>query len=179
MPGAPGRSGRRPLPNAVKKLRGNPGKRKLNPAEPQPAQGEPVMPAGLSPLAQQEWRAILPDLTLLGVLARIDGKALAAYCMAWSRWMQAEAEVERLGLIIEEPIIGRDQDGESYEIGTRYKRNPAIGVGHEAMKIMKSFLIEFGMTPASRSRIRIEKPKEEDPLEAFLKRGTTQSVSVN
>lgn len=189
-------SGRRPLPTRVKKLRGNAGKRKLNDAEPQPDPGEPQMPAGLSPMAQQEWARVVPELLRLEVLSKIDGKALAAYCMAYSRWMQAEADIAKYGLIIEEPVIDAktgdqrrigeilsiDADGNAVRLGDplfQLKRNPAISVSHDAMKLMKSFLVEFGMTPAARTRLRVEKSeKSEDPLEALMKRNALPNANA-
>lgn len=157
-------SGRRPLPTAVKKLRGNPGKRKLNAKEPQPNSGDPEKPQGLSAAAAAEWDSILPELRALGVLSKIDGKALAAYCHAYARWMEAEQHVARFGIVICEPVLFDEK-----LVGVRYKKNPAVTISETAMKIMKSFLVEFGMTPSSRSRVRIERPSEEDPLDAFLK----------
>jgi len=124
------------------------------------------MPKDLSKAAAKEWRSILPQLRLLGVLSQIDSKALAAYCHSFARWMEAEREVERLGIVVEEPIL---MLGEPTGY-VRYKKNPAVTISESAMKLMKSFLIEFGMTPSSRSRVRIEKPPtEEDPMDAFLK----------
>jgi hypothetical protein len=35
------------------------------------------------------------------------------------------------------------------------------------------------MTPAARTRIRVEKPVKEDAIATFLKRGTNQSTSIN
>lgn len=109
------------------------------------------------------------------MLSLIDGKALAAYCHAYARWSQAEEEVDRLGLIISEGIY----DKEGNELGTKYKRNPAVTISNDALKMMKSFLIEFGMTPAARSRLRVEKPADEgkDPFEKFLNRGGKQNES--
>jgi P27 family predicted phage terminase small subunit len=171
-------SGRRPLPTAVKKLRGNPGKRKLNAAEPTAPAGEPQMPPGLGKEAAAEWKRIVPDLSALGVLSRIDGKALAAYCHAFDRWMQAEKEVKRYGIVVKEPVL---LQGEPTGF-VRHKKNPAVTVSETAMKLMKSFLIEFGMTPAARSRIRIEKPSSEDPQESYVRRkleAAKGSQSVN
>ena len=42
-------AGRKPKPTAVKKLEGNPGKRKLNTKEPMPGKGMPACPAWLLP----------------------------------------------------------------------------------------------------------------------------------
>lgn len=128
------------------------------------------MPRDLPAAARREWKRILPELRQLGVLSVIDGAALAAYCHAYARWFEAEKEVKRLGLIVEEAITKWDSDAEESEVlGYRYKKNPAVTISEAAMKIMKSFLVEFGMTPSSRSRVRVEKPTEEDPMEKFLK----------
>lgn len=170
-------SGRRPLPTAVKKLRGNPGKRPLNAKEPKAPAGDPSMPKGLSAAAAKEWKSILPELRQLGVLSRIDGKALAAYCHAYARWMEAEKEIKKHGIVVEEPILIA-----GIETGyVRYKKNPAVTISESHLKLMKSFLVEFGMTPSSRSRVRIEKPNPEaDPLEEFLKGGApAQGKHVN
>jgi P27 family predicted phage terminase small subunit len=159
--------GRRPKPIALRKLQGNPGKRPLNRDEPAPAPGEPPMPMGLSAAAQAEWRTIVAELLTLNVLSIVDGKALAAYCHNFSRWMEAEEEITRLGLIVEEPIT-KGQGEDAIIVGYKYKRNPGVTISNDAQKLMKSFLIEFGLTPASRSRLRIEKKADDDPFAKFL-----------
>ncbi|HEY0701256.1 MAG TPA: phage terminase small subunit P27 family [Candidatus Acidoferrales bacterium] len=123
------------------------------------------MPVGLSKVAAAEWNSILPELRQLGVLSSIDGKALAAYCHSYARWFEAEEKVKQFGIVVEEPILlmGIPTDY------CRLKKNPAVTISETSMKIMKSFLVEFGMTPSSRSRVRIEKPTEADPIDEFLK----------
>lgn len=175
-------SGRRPKPTAQKKLEGNPGKRSLNKNEPQPQLGEPEMPVGLLPVAQEEWKHIVPQLLAMGVLSKVDQKALAAYCACYARWCQAEADVAKYGLTIEEPVINT-ATGKQRKLGKKYvvrlKANPAAAKSSDAMKLMKSFLIEFGMTPASRSRLSTspdaEKPK--DPADKYF--GAAEQGSGN
>ena len=48
-------AGRKPKPTALKKLEGNPGKRKLNTKEPVPGKGMPDCPKWLLPVAKEEW----------------------------------------------------------------------------------------------------------------------------
>ena len=48
-------AGRKPKPTAIKKLEGNPGKRKLNTKEPIPVKGMPTCPEWLLPEAKKEW----------------------------------------------------------------------------------------------------------------------------
>ena len=170
-------SGRRPKPTKLKRLAGNPGKRELNKSEPMPSAEAPDMPPGLPKLARREWESIVPQLERLGMLSRIDGKALAAYCHAYARWVEAEKQVHKYGMIIEEPVIDTATGAQRKLRGrfvVRLKKNPAVSASNEALKLMKSFLIEFGMTPAARSRLHVEKQggDEKDPLEAFLERGS-------
>ncbi len=47
-------AGRKPKSTAVKKLKGNPGKRKLNTKEPNPGKGMPDCPVWLLPEAKTE-----------------------------------------------------------------------------------------------------------------------------
>jgi P27 family predicted phage terminase small subunit len=163
--------GRRPLPSTIKNLRGNPGKRKQNQNEPEFQPGDPTMPAGLSEAAQTEWREIIGVLRAMGVLTPADGKALAAYCYAFDIWMQANESVKKYGVLIEEPIMGRVGTPEQNEIvGHKTKKNPAVAIANEALKTMKSFLVEFGMTPSSRSKLHVEKPKPKDDADEFFDR---------
>lgn len=129
------------------------------------------MPEGMSKVAIEEWNAIVPILLEMKVLTQADGKALAAYCHNYARWFEAEKETERLGIMVEEPIFGKPMagmDGERELLGYKYKRNPCVTISNDAQKLMKTFLIEFGLTPASRAKLRIEKPAEPDPFEAYL-----------
>jgi P27 family predicted phage terminase small subunit len=49
--------------------------------------------------------------------------------------------------------------------------NPWFQVSTQAMKQMKAFASEFGLTPASRSRIDMGQASEDDEFTAFLQRG--------
>lgn len=143
-------------PLKIKQMQGNPGKRPLNLDEPKPRMVRPDMPNGLSPAAQMEWERIVPELEYMGVLGFVDSSALAGYCQSFARWLQAEAEVELKGLTIKGSHGG-------------IVANPAITIAREALRDMKVFIVEFGMTPASRTRIKVGPRRELDPMEEFLK----------
>jgi P27 family predicted phage terminase small subunit len=153
--------GRRPKQTAVKILEGNPGKRRLNAAEMQPEPGVPDPPEvlNLDPVALDEWNRIAPQLAALGVLTRLDAVALSAYCMRFARMIESQKLIDRYGMLLLE--------------GKKIRRNPAIRFWNDALRELLRWGVEFGLTPASRSRIRIEKPQEEDALDQFLRRGTT------
>jgi len=149
--------GRRPKPTALKKLGGNPGHRRLNQEEPAPAAESPPCPSFIQGAAREHWAEVAPELEAMGVLARIDGPMLAAYCEAFAQWRKATDGLARLGDIIK------------YPNGTA-ALSPYFGVQKRALGIMLRLATEFGMTPSSRSRLHVERPAAENPLQEFMKR---------
>jgi phage terminase small subunit len=89
--------GRKPLPSNVIRLRGNPGKRRLNDAEPRPAARSPACPACLGDEARKEWQRLSKELAELGLLTGIDRGLLAAYCQAHALWVEAVSSLGRYG----------------------------------------------------------------------------------
>jgi hypothetical protein len=81
--------GPRPKPTILKKLAGNPGKRKLNTKEPQ-FSGVASCPNWLTPHAKTEWKRVTVELATLDMLRSVDSSALGAYCQSFARWRSAE-----------------------------------------------------------------------------------------
>jgi P27 family predicted phage terminase small subunit len=114
-------------------------------------------------MAKAEWRRIAPKLARLGLLTLIDRASLAAYCQLWSRWQKAEAVLQRDGLTFMTPN------------GFLQKR-PEVTIARESMALLRNFSTEFGLSPASRSRVQAVSPAEEiDPFEEFLGRANPQA----
>ena len=90
-------AGRKPKPTAIKKLEGNPGKRKLNKNEPVPAKGMSECPDWLLPEAKAEWERLCEKLSDMGVLTEIDMAAFAAYCQSFARWKEAQEHIDEEG----------------------------------------------------------------------------------
>jgi len=140
--------GRKPTPTHLKLVRGNPGKRRLNAAEPAPERVLPAPPPELSADARIEWDRIAGDLHRIGVLSGIDRAALAAYCQAYGRWIVAERAIAKMA--------ERDHLTEGLMIKTtngNAVQNPLVGTANKAMADMVRYAAEFGMTPSARSRI--------------------------
>lgn len=162
-------AGRRPKPLAIHQLNGNP--RHMSQADlrgddnPQPKLGEPEMPKGMSRAARREWRSIVPLLMEVGVLANIDGKALAGYCESYALWELARKEYQTHGITFRE--MYENKDGEM--VPGNIKPNPAVAIASTALKTMKSFLIEFGLTPASRRNLKITKKSDGDAMEEYMR----------
>ena len=167
----------RPLPTALKVLKGNPGKRPLNDAEPQPDKTMPEMPKGMGLIARREWKRMAAQLYLVGLLTIVDGQALKAFCLACEAAELAYKEFTREPYFdrpklnkFEEPIMYTDPIDGKLKTFMERKVNPAFHVYSSMEKQKKSFLVEFGMSPASRSRLKIDKPKQLDDLDGVLNR---------
>lgn len=148
-----------PKPTALRKLAGNPSHRPLNKHEASVPSGMPTCPTHICPEGKREWNRVAGRLKKYGLLTTIDRAALAAYCQAYGRWVQAEHELEKTG-----------GDMICYSPNGYPMQNPLISIANGAMKMMLDALAEFGMTPSSRSKVKAEKPQEVDELEALFAR---------
>jgi P27 family predicted phage terminase small subunit len=133
--------GRKPKPSRLKQLAGNPGKRPLPKAEARLRVAIPPMPSHLLGEARREWKRISQLLFDAGLVTQVDRGALAAYCQSWARWVKAEREIKKKSEVV-------------YGIHGTLKTNPWVGVSRGALEEMRKFLLEFGLTPSSRSRVR-------------------------
>lgn len=135
--------GRKPKPIALKRLAGNPGKRPLR-EEPQPPMPDstPYVPRHLNDEAKREWRRIIKVLMDLGLYTEVDRAALAMYCQAWGRWVEAERELVKQGAVL------------TSDKGNLYQ-NPWLHVANKAWEQMRKVLAEFGLSPSSRSRLML------------------------
>lgn len=130
------------------------------------------------PAAVAEWERIIPELEAMKVLTVADRAAAAAYCFSYAVWWDAYKEVQDRGILIDEPVT--DKDGN--EIGTRTKKNPACTEVATQLRIMRSYLVEFGLTPSSRSRLRVEGAKDEKPsplAELLMRRSANTNARPN
>jgi P27 family predicted phage terminase small subunit len=156
--------GRKPKPTHLRLVTGNPGKRALPKAEAKVVPALPSPPPHLSDEAKVEWGRISEDLFKVGLLSGIDRAALAAYCQAYGRWVQAEkslAEMAKRDLLTAGLLI-KTTNGNAIQ-------NPLVGIANKAAADMVRYAAEFGMTPSARSRIDAEAPRPPaDPASAYF-----------
>lgn len=155
--------GRKPKPTAIKRVSGNPGKRPLPKNDVKPPRQLPRPTPILQGAARQEWWRIGRLLYDAGLLTKIDAPALTAYCQSYGRWCEAEEEIRRTGAVIKsskgQPMI-----------------SPFLKVANIAWQQWTHMLVEFGMSPSSRSRVTVTTVHEHDPFEEFLRRGGSNSM---
>jgi P27 family predicted phage terminase small subunit len=158
-----GKRGPRPTPTHLKLLRGNPGKQAINRSEPQPEipAAIPEPPAYLDGYAADEWRYIAGQLFYLRLLTSVDIAVLAAYCDAYATWRTAREAIAALA--DDDPVT----HGLTVPTKNGSAQSPLALVARNAAKDMVRFASEFGLTPASRSRISVR--SGEPPPSKFAK----------
>ena len=137
-------SGPRPQPTALKVLRGNPGRRPLNKAEPQPPAGEVQRPAHLSQMAAVVWDELAPPCIAMRTLTVADTAAFGKLCELEATARAASAQKDAEGF----RVFGADGSVHS-----------AIRLERETALALRSYYERFGLEPSARSRIRVPKPE--------------------
>lgn len=149
--------GRKPKPTRLKLLEGNPGKRPISGREPQPPASQPSCPAHLSPTAKAEWKRLAQTLNRIGVLTQVDRAALAAYCQAYGRWVEAEKKLQETPVLLKTPA--------GY-----VQQSPWLTVANKQLELMVRYMAELGLTPSARSRLAVQvtfRPKPWETSDAW------------
>lgn len=102
----------------------------------------PRCPAHLTDVARKEWRRIATPLYRMGVLSVTDRAALAAYCQAWARWVEAEEHLAKGPPLIKTP-------------SGYVQQSPWLTVANKQLDIMSRFMAELGLSPSARARLRV------------------------
>ncbi|EPR3212970.1 phage terminase small subunit P27 family [Klebsiella pneumoniae] len=152
-------AGRRPKPTHLKVVTGNPGKRKLNDKEPTPAKEIPSPPAHLTDWGKVVWGRLTVLLDGMGVLTVADTLALERLCDIYADILQLRDTIA---------VEGRTYTVQT-EGGFLIKANPAVSMLADADRRFKSYLVEFGLTPAARTKVKVNgETPEEDTLDKFF-----------
>lgn len=85
----------------------------------------------------------------MGVITVADELALSMLCETYAEYLEAKQALAEYGMTYE-------------ATGGLIKRNPAAAIVSDCDRRIRAWLIEFAMTPASRSRVTARDVKEED-----------------
>jgi len=109
----------------------------------------PDCPDYLDDIAKAEWADACQQLADMRLLSKADKTALEMYCTTYSRWRIAQREVQEHGAIM---LVGENDYPQKTPFATECD---------QMQKLIKAWLQEFAMTPASRAKLRTEVKKEE------------------
>jgi len=152
--------GRPRTPTSQKALGGTLQPSRTNKNEPTPDVYLPVPPEWLSTRAKQYWAEIGAVLLQMKLCTMADGPAMQLLTEALAEWAEARQAVYREGLVYETMT----------ESGSLMRRaNPEVAQAADAMRRAMRMLTEFGLTPASRSKVSaLGGDDGKDPFEEMM-----------
>ena len=141
--------GRPPKPTAQKLLEGNPGRRKINEHEPKfEPLGTPPAEVRDDPVALAEWERLAPAMAKNKLLTEADMAMFAVYCTSMGEYRRVNKRILEMGEAIDSPM--------------GMKKNPLCTVRQEAWARANWCMVQMGLTPAARSRVKSVADKPAD-----------------
>ena len=152
-------AGRPRKPTELKKLGGTAQPSRLNPLEPVPEVALGLPPDWLSATAKEYWSEIGGLLLQMKIVSYGDSAALMLLTDVLAEWCAVRRLIKRKGRTYENIT----------ESGLIIKARPEVAMESDLWRRAKTMLIEFGLTPAARSKVSaLGSTEEKDPLAALL-----------
>ncbi|HKE70557.1 MAG TPA: phage terminase small subunit P27 family [Nocardioidaceae bacterium] len=145
-----GRRGPPPKPRGLRLLDGTHPER-INEDEPLPPPGLPEPPDDIADDVREVWEFTVANLDAMNVASRVDRDALLIYCEAVATHREASRILARPGMHVVIP---------GQRPGTLIK-HPCLDIQRQAAMTVLRFAQEFGLTPASRTRINVQRDQAE------------------
>ncbi len=121
------------------------------PPPPDPPGGRPIPPKRLKGAARAEWALMVDRLELARTLSIVDDAVLYRYCRLHARAERLERQIAGL-----RSLFYRDHLGNP-------KVHPAVAQLRSYDQALRGYLVEFGMTPAARTRVHAVAAAEKPP----------------
>ena len=119
----------------------NPQRAREREHEPQYEKGLGEPPPSLSDAAKEVWREVAPRLEEEGSVVRVEREPFACYCQAVAIVQECQRDIEERGVTI--------------STSRGLQKNPAVSIQREFMANVARLASEFGLTPASRSKVKL------------------------
>ena len=128
----------------------------------------PKPPAGMNRWARRFWKELISELMDQNLVTKIDLVTLEMCCDAYGMYREAKDAIfhprdaktgKRLRRTLSQYLVGKNS-----------QTMPEMTTMKTGWQLYKVYMIEFGLSPASRNRIHLPGPKEagQDPMEKIL-----------
>ncbi len=115
-------------------------------ATPDPPKGAPALPKDLAGEARAEWHRMIARLEASRTLSSVDDAVLYRYCQLHARAERLEGEIAKLASPFYDDHLGNP------------KVHPAFAQLRSHDQVLRGYLVEFGLTPAARTRVKATDP---------------------
>jgi P27 family predicted phage terminase small subunit len=141
---------------------------------PAPPAGRPEAPTSLTAVARAEWDRMVDRLATSGTLAVVDDAALYQYVQLFAETERiTERSVENtqlakrlmraVGKLNGEALV----DAVQAIVALRALENKSTRDLRQGHMALRGYLVEFGMTPAARSRVKVPAGKPKSKVDAY------------
>jgi hypothetical protein len=148
------RSGRRPVPSAVHRLRGTAIRHRH--AEPQLPVGRPAVPPAIEadPVAFAHWEALATRLEAMRILNAGHGPALALLAQTLADHDRVRAQLHALHY--PEVVVDETWDTHGTLLRRRTHEHPLIRRSERLTLLVTRLLGDFGLTPVTQTKVHAE-----------------------
>jgi P27 family predicted phage terminase small subunit len=157
--------GRKQKPHNLKVLQGTDRPDRTNPDAPVAPGDLPRPPSYLSRRACEWFGTIRARIETMGYASSAHTEMLALVAMRIDEIEELNEDIKKNGHTYEScRVVGTGDDAVEQVM---IKANPAVSQRNEAMRHLQSLLAEFGLSPATMSKIRVPKKDEGNAWEGF------------
>ena len=157
MAGNSNSGGRNKKPDALKKLIGTAQKCRINENSPKVSELTNIsMPEDLilTKGGEKIWNSLSAELTKAGILKVTDLQSFAVYCNAFALYIEMSLYIKKNGAVYS------DNNGNP-------KKRPEVTIMFETLRVVNSYQGRFGLTPADRDRIKVEREQADETENLF------------
>ena len=152
--------GRKRTPDHLKVVAGTARPDRMNPDAPKPKRSRPSAPAHLSDVAREMWGYLVKLTDDAGILTELDALALEQLAEAYADWREARDIID---------AEGTHYHTENASGGRMIRAHPAVAMRSDAARRFQGLMAEFGLTPASRSKVSVkDNDGAEDPAARYF-----------
>lgn len=157
-------------PTSLKKLKGNPSKRRLPKDEPAPG-GQAEKPEWLTLEAAREWDEIVPPLVSAGLATSADVVALAVLVETFAQFKRLRDLTYGREIMAKGGRSVTSDDGETvWETPPTLVKHPLLPALAQARDTLLRYADHFGMTPSARAKIALpDQGGKRDDFDTFLR----------
>lgn len=153
---------RRPDPLERRIGKGNPQRRPMPKNAPERVSEAPEAPSWLDGHALDCWHRVGALLIKRGQWSADSEVSLTALCTTFGEWVELAQDIKANGRF--QTVRTRAGAGTDDEAGYMERVRPAVAAFQDADRRLKGWLVEFGLTDASRGKVQAEPSSEVDSV---------------
>jgi P27 family predicted phage terminase small subunit len=164
-------AGRRPEPIEKRAAKGNPQRRPMPDSVPPRVESVPKAPVWLKGHGKTCWTRVSGLLFMRGQLSADSELSLVALCQCYAEWVELAEDIRANGRFQKVMTKAGASSEEGVDAGYMERVRPAVAAFQDCDRRLKGWLIEFGLTDASRGKVTGTPPPggsdQTDPLERY------------